>query len=77
MFYGYMTYWVAPEGPSMPPNIFHGYADTTYANANDLKSTSGYVFLASGGAITWCLKKQLTHALLSTEAEYIALSEAG
>ena len=32
-------------------NLFFGYADTAYANANKLKSTSGYVFLASGGAI--------------------------
>jgi len=29
------------------------------------------------GVITWMLKKQATIALLMTEAEYIALSEAG
>jgi hypothetical protein len=33
-------------------NLFHGYADAAYASA-DLKSMSGYVFLAAGGAITW------------------------
>jgi hypothetical protein len=32
-------------------NLFYGYADTVYANANDLKSTTRYV-LAGGGAIT-------------------------
>jgi len=48
-----------------------------YANSNDLKSTSGYVFLASGGVITWRSKKQTTCAVSSTETEYIALSEAG
>ena len=42
-----------------------------------LKSTSGYVFLAPGGANTWKSKKQTTRALSSTEAEYIAISEAG
>ena len=57
-------------------NIFHGFADAAYANHDDLKSTSGYVFLASGGAITWKSKKQSTIALSSTEAEYVALSEA-
>ena len=57
-------------------NIFDGFADAAYANHDDLKSTSGYVFLASGGAITWKSKKQTTIALSSTEAEYVALSEA-
>jgi hypothetical protein len=57
--------------------LFHGYADAAYANQDDLKSTTGYVFLGSGGAITWKSKKQSVIALSSTEAEYIALSEAG
>src|ERR1700678_1903168 len=34
-------------------NNFYGFADAAFANHDDLKSTSGYVFLASGGAITW------------------------
>jgi len=34
-------------------NIFHGFADAGYANCDDLKSTSAYVFLAAGGVITW------------------------
>jgi len=33
-------------------NIFHGFADATFANADDYKSMTGYVFLASEGAIT-------------------------
>jgi hypothetical protein len=58
-------------------NLFHGYADAAYANADDFKSTTGYVFLAAGGAITWKSKKQTVIALSSTEVEYVALSEAG
>ena len=58
-------------------NLFYGYADAAYANTDDYKSTSGYVFVAGGGAITWRAKKQTTIALSSTEAEYVALSEAG
>ena len=57
-------------------NNFYGFADAAFANHDDLKSTSVYVFLASGGAITWKSKKQTTIALSSTEAEYVALSEA-
>jgi len=43
---------------------------------DDCKSMSGYVFLVAGGAIMWQSKKQETIALLSMEAEYVALSEA-
>jgi hypothetical protein len=62
---------------SLPVNLFHGYSDAAYADTDDYKSTSGYVFIVGGGAITWRSKKQTTIALSSTEAEYIALSETG
>jgi hypothetical protein len=58
-------------------NLFYGFANAAYANTDDYKSTSGQVFLAAGGAITWRSKKQTVIALSSTEAEYVALSEAG
>jgi hypothetical protein len=58
------------------PNHFYGYADAAFANADDQKSTSSYVFMMAGGAITWFSKKQTITALSSTEAKYIALSEA-
>jgi hypothetical protein len=58
-------------------NLFHGYANATYANVDDCKSTSGYVYIMAGGTIMWRLKKQTTVALSSTKAEYITLSEAG
>ena len=58
-------------------SLFHGFADTTFANADDYKSTTGYVFLVSEGAITWKSKRQTIIAMSSTESEYIALSEAG
>ena len=54
-------------------NLFYGYADAAYANTDDYKSTSGYVFVVGGGAITWRSKKQTTIALSSTEAEYTVL----
>ncbi len=34
------------------PNYFHGYADTSFGNADGCKSTTGYVFKMAGGAIT-------------------------
>ena len=50
--------------------------DAAYANADDRKSTLGYVFIILGGAVTWKSKKQGVVALSSIEAEYVALSEA-
>ena len=55
-----------------------GYSDANWGgDLDDRKSTSGYVFLISGGAISWKSKKQTCIALSTAEAEYIALAHAG
>ena len=43
---------------------------------NSRKSTSGYVFTYGGGAISWRSKLQECTTLSTTEAEYIATSDA-
>jgi hypothetical protein len=54
-----------------------GYADADWAGSlDDRRSTTGYVFILHGGAITWNSKKQPTVALSTTEAEYLALGQA-
>jgi len=54
-----------------------GYVDANWgSNVNDRKSTLGYTFTLSGGAISWSSKKQSAVALSSTEAEYIAGAHA-
>ena len=54
-----------------------GYTDSDYAgNADNRKSTSGYIFTYGGGAISWRSKLQECTTLSTTEAEYIAASEA-
>lgn len=53
-----------------------GFADADWAeDRGSQKSNSGFIFIL-GGPISWCCKRQTCVALSSTEAEFIALSEA-
>jgi len=55
----------------------YGYSDADWGgDISTRKSTSGYVFYASGGVVSWSSKKQSSVALSSTEAEYMALTQA-
>ena len=65
-----------PQQSQSHLELLHRFADTVYANNSNYRSTSGYVFIIGGGAITWGSRKQTSMALSSTEAEYVALSEA-
>ena len=54
-----------------------GYTDSDWAGLKDgRKSTGGYVFLFSGGLVSYQSKQQATVALCSTETEYMATTEA-
>ncbi|GAA0153908.1 transmembrane signal receptor [Lithospermum erythrorhizon] len=53
--------------------VLVAYTDSDYAgDLNDRKSTSGYVFKFSSGAVAWTSKKQPIVSLSTTEAEFIA-----
>lgn len=54
-----------------------GYVDADWGNdLADRRSYTGFVFLLAGGPISWEAKKQTTVALSSTEAEYMAVTQA-
>jgi hypothetical protein len=57
--------------------IVFGYSDSDWAGDTETrKSTSGYAFFVAGGLVSWKSKRQSIVTLSSTEAEYVALTEA-
>ncbi|MCF8701923.1 Ty1/Copia family ribonuclease HI, partial [Corynebacterium sp. MC-10] len=57
--------------------IVRGYVDSDYAGDLDKsKSTTGYVFTLTGGAVSWVSKLQSVVATSTTEAEYVAATQA-
>ena len=58
------------------PGPLEAYVDADWAGDHqDRKSNSGFIFRL-GGPVSWCARKQQCVTLSSTEAEYVALSEA-
>jgi hypothetical protein len=54
-----------------------GYCDADYAgDLDNMRSTTGYVFIMNGAAITWQSKRQPTVAASTTEAEYMVAASA-
>jgi hypothetical protein len=57
--------------------VVKGYTDASFqTDKDDSTSQSGFVFCLNGGAVSWKSSKQDTVADSTTQAEYIAASEA-
>ncbi|KAL4272076.1 hypothetical protein GQ457_13G016580 [Hibiscus cannabinus] len=57
--------------------VIKGYTDARFqTDKDDSQSQSGFVFCLNGGAVSWKSSKQDTITDSTTEAEYIAASEA-
>ncbi|KAH9689185.1 hypothetical protein KPL70_015411 [Citrus sinensis] len=60
-----------------PEFTVRGYVDSVFAGDLDKrKSTTGYVFTLAGAAVSWVSKLQTVVALSTTEAEYMAATQA-
>ncbi|KAK8553123.1 hypothetical protein V6N13_141723 [Hibiscus sabdariffa] len=86
------VYMTQPEGFVTPENVrkdvflvyggeeelgIKGYTDASFqTDKDDSRSLSGFVFCVNGGAVSRKSSKQDTVADSTTEAEYIAASEA-
>jgi hypothetical protein len=54
----------------------YGYCDASWGFQEDGSSITGFLLKVLTGPVSWCAKKELTIALSTTEAEYVALSHA-
>lgn len=68
---GTMNYEILYEKKGVEELV--GFTDSDYAgDIEDRKSTYGYVFMLSEGAVAWSSKKQPIVTLSTTEAEFMA-----
>ncbi|GJV66603.1 zinc finger, CCHC-type containing protein [Tanacetum coccineum] len=60
------------------PLVLEGYTDASWiSNTEDNSSTSGWVFLLGGGAISWASNKQTCITGSTMESKFVALAAAG
>ncbi|GJS35841.1 zinc finger, CCHC-type containing protein [Tanacetum coccineum] len=60
------------------PSVLEGYTDASWISyTEDNSSTSGWVFLLGGGAISWASKKQTCITSSTMESKFVALAAAG
>lgn len=66
---------VYKSNPNAQP--IEAYVDASWASTEECRSTSGYFIRVFGNLVEYKSKRQTVVALSTTEAEYVALSEAG
>jgi hypothetical protein len=64
----------SPTSPTHDQDLgLHAYSDASFADAEDRKSTSGYLFKFAGGTICHKSSKQHLVTTSTTKAEYVGL----
>jgi hypothetical protein len=72
---GTMNYGILYSGF---PTVLEGYSDANWiSDSDEIKSTSGYIFILGGGVVSWKSSKQSLIARSTMESEFIALDLAG
>ena len=58
------------------PSVLEGFSDANWiSNSNEMKSTSGYVFIIGGSAVSWKSAKKTCITRSTMEAKFIALEK--
>ena len=71
------THGLCYSGKNTNPDTIVAFSDADYAGDVDTRrSTSWFVFILNGAAVTWSSRRQNCVALSTMESEYIAASEA-
>jgi hypothetical protein len=71
------TFQMKLQFGATPSKEVLGYCDANWGgDLEDRRSTTGFVFMIGGGAISWSSKRQPTIALSTTEVEYMANTQA-
>ena len=59
------------------PSVLEGFSDASWiSNEDDHSSTTGWIFMLGGGAISWGSKKQTCITNSTMESEFVALASA-
>jgi hypothetical protein len=75
----YKIIYTRPDQPvSSPSKLFQTYSDADHGgNPDNGRSTSGYVVIMAGGAVSWSSRLQGLVTLSTTEAEFVSAVSAG
>jgi hypothetical protein len=72
-----LNYGGSHSGGARGSSTVEGYCDADWAgDLNTRRSTTGFVFLLNGAAISWSSRLQQTVSTSTVEAEYVAAAEA-
>ena len=59
-------------------DVLEGYNDANWiSDSDEIKSTSGYIFIFCGGVVSWKSSKQSLIARFTMESEFVALKSVG
>ncbi|QSS48816.1 hypothetical protein I7I53_08942 [Histoplasma capsulatum var. duboisii H88] len=65
------------DGDGLSMNVFEAASDASFVDNSDRRSTEGYIFKLFEGSVDWKSKRQRIVTTSTTEAELLAISQAG
>ncbi|KAG5290094.1 pol-like protein, yeast-enriched transcript [Histoplasma ohiense] len=66
-----------PDNDALSMNVVEAASDASFVGNSGRRSTEGYIFKLFGGPVDWKSKRQKVKTTSTTEAELLAVSQAG